>query len=122
MPIPVTPIVTPMFFPQALKFRSLWRKPGKTHGLTQKDFEWFSHLKIANHTLRGEQKPPMVAEKILLKTKDLDPVPLAGSFVLSATPDDNGVILYTPYAGICANHPICTCFARPVRGNSLAGS
>lgn len=27
-------------------------------------------------------------------------MPLAGSFVLSATPDDNGVILYTPYAGI----------------------
>lgn len=100
MPVPVTPIVTPMFFPQALKSRGLWRKLGKTHGLTQKDFEWFSHLKIASHTLRGEQTPPMVAEKILLKTQDLEPVPLAGSFVLSATPDDNGVILYTPYAGI----------------------
>ncbi|RON13360.1 dermonecrotic toxin domain-containing protein [Pseudomonas frederiksbergensis] len=92
--------VTPMFFPQALKSPGLWRKLGQTHGLTQKDFEWFSHLQLANHTLRGEQKPPMLAEKILLKTNDLEPVPLAGSFVLSATPDDNGVILYTPYAGI----------------------
>ncbi|MCO8313768.1 dermonecrotic toxin domain-containing protein [Pseudomonas mandelii] len=89
-----------MFFPQALKSRGLWRKLGKTHGLTQKDFEWFSHLQLASQTLRGKEKPPMLAEKILLKTNDLDPVPLAGSFVLSATPDDNGVILYTPYAGI----------------------
>lgn len=104
MPIPVTPtvtpIITPMFFPQALKSRGLWRKLGQTHGLTQKDFEWFSHLELASQTLRGQQTPPMLAEKILLKTKDLEPIPLAGSFVLSATPDDKGVILYTPYAGI----------------------
>ncbi|MHC8371902.1 dermonecrotic toxin domain-containing protein [Pseudomonas sp. MDT1-85] len=89
-----------MFFPQALKSRGLWRKLGQTHGLTQKDFEWFSHLELASQTLRGQQTPPMLAEKILLKTKDLEPIPLAGSFVLSATPDDKGVILYTPYAGI----------------------
>ncbi|WP_367371674.1 dermonecrotic toxin domain-containing protein [Pseudomonas lini] len=96
MPTPATPL----FFPQALKSPGLWRRLGQTHGLTQKDFEWFSHLQLANHTLRGEQKPPMLAEKILLKTNNLEPMPLAGSFVLSATPDDNGVILYTPYGGI----------------------
>jgi hypothetical protein len=96
MPTPATPL----FFPQALKSPGLWRKLGQIHGLTQKDFEWFSHQQLANHTLRDEQKPPMLAEKILLKTNDLEPEPLAGSFVLSATPDDNGVILYTPYAGI----------------------
>ena len=92
--------VTPLFFPQALKSPGHWRKLGQIHGLTQKDFEWFSHLQRVNHTLRGKENPPMLAEKILLKTNDLEPVPLAGSFVLSATPDDNGVILYTPYAGI----------------------
>ena len=30
----------------------------------------------------------------------IDSTPLAGSFVLSLTPDDNGLILYTPYDGI----------------------
>jgi len=92
--------VTPMFFPQALKSRGLWKKLGPIHGLTQKDFSWLSHIELASQTLRGKETPPMVAEKILLKVKDRDSVPLVGSFVLSATPDDNGVILYTPYGGI----------------------
>ncbi|WP_448092721.1 hypothetical protein [Pseudomonas lini] len=42
----------------------------------------------------------MFAEEILLKSDALDPIPLAGSFVLSLTPDAKGEILYTPYAGI----------------------
>ncbi|MGJ7513661.1 dermonecrotic toxin domain-containing protein [Pseudomonas baetica] len=41
----------------------------------------------------------MLAESILVSTGKL-PVPLAGCFVLSATPGDKGQILYTPYAGI----------------------
>jgi hypothetical protein len=96
MPTPVTPL----FFPEALTLRGLWRELGKTHGLTQKDFEWFSHIKLATQALRDEQTPPMLAKKILLKIPDLEPVALAGSFLLTATPDDNGLILYTPYAGI----------------------
>ncbi|MGH8376007.1 MAG: hypothetical protein ACRER6_12210, partial [Pseudomonas sp.] len=92
--------VTPLFFPEALKLPGLWTELGKTHGLTQKDFEWFSHIELATQALRDEQTPPMLAKKILLKIPDLEPVALAGSFLLTATPDDNGVILYTPYAGI----------------------
>ncbi len=92
--------VTPLFFPEALTLRGLWRELGQTHGLTQRDFEWFSHIELATQALRDEQTPPMLAKKILLKIPGLEPMALAGSFLLSATPDDNGVILYTPYGGI----------------------
>lgn len=95
--MPASP--APLLFPQALRSRGLWSELGKTYGLTQKDFEWFSHLQLATHVLRNQQTPPMHAEKITVGTAALS-VPLAGCFVLSATPDDNGEILYTPYAGI----------------------
>lgn len=89
----------PLFFPQALNAPGLWAELGKTHGLARKDFEWFGHLKLASHEQRNRQTPPMLAEKILLSAGSLSQ-PLAGCFVLSATPDDKGEILYTPYAGI----------------------
>ncbi|WLI10015.1 MULTISPECIES: dermonecrotic toxin domain-containing protein [Pseudomonas] len=90
----------PLFFPEALRAPSHWNDLGKTHGLTRKDFEWLSHLELASQRLRSQQTPSMFAEKILLKSDALGPIPLAGSFVLSLTPDDKGEILYTPYAGI----------------------
>lgn len=98
--------ITPLYFPEALTQPGLWRALGKTHGLTQKDFEWFSDIELATQALRDEQTPPMLANRILLKIADREPVVLAGSFLLTATPDDDGVILYTPYAGIkkFANH------------------
>jgi hypothetical protein len=94
----------PLFFPQALQSPGHWNDLGRTHGLTRKDFEWFSHLELASQTLRSQQTPPMSAEKILLNAQDLAAIPLAGSFVLSLTPDDDGEILYTPYAGIKKFH------------------
>ncbi len=57
------------------------------------------HVQWFTHALRNQQTPPMLAESILVSTGELT-VPLAGSFVLSATPDDKGEILYTPYTGI----------------------
>ncbi|WP_263217063.1 dermonecrotic toxin domain-containing protein [Pseudomonas atacamensis] len=42
----------------------------------------------------------MLAERILLNADKQQAVPLAGSFMLSAGPDDNGVFLYTPYDGL----------------------
>ncbi|MGX1185765.1 hypothetical protein AB7M29_003444 [Pseudomonas sp. F-14 TE3623] len=96
MPTPAAPL----FFPEALHAPGHWNDLGKIHGLTRKDFEWLSHLELASQTLRLQQTPSMFAEKILLKSDALDPIPLAGSFVLSLTPDDKGEILYTPYAGI----------------------
>ncbi|WP_322784206.1 hypothetical protein [Pseudomonas sp. PCH199] len=89
----------PLFFPEALQSPGLWTALGKTHGLTRKDFEWFSHLQLSTHESRNQQTPPMLAEKVLVSTGTLS-LPLAGCFVLSSTPDDKGEILYTPYAGI----------------------
>ena len=66
---------TPLFFPQALKSPGHWTELGKTHGLTRKDFEWFSHLKLASQALRNQQTPPMLAEKILLSTDATGPFP-----------------------------------------------
>ncbi|HEF4759985.1 TPA: hypothetical protein SAN82_002415 [Pseudomonas putida] len=90
---------TPLYFPEALQSPGRWTELGKAHGLNERDFEWFSHLKLASHASRNQQTPPMLAEKILVTTGTLT-VPLAGCFVLSTTPDDKGEILYTPYAGI----------------------
>ncbi|VVP68932.1 hypothetical protein PS918_00833 [Pseudomonas fluorescens] len=89
----------PLYFPQARHAPGQWPDLGKAHGLTQKDFQWIRHVQWATDALRGQQTPPMRAESILLATGALA-LPLAGSFVLSALPDDNGEILYTPYAGI----------------------
>lgn len=90
----------PLFLPEALQSPGLWTELGQTHGLTRRDFEWFSHLELATQVLRSEQNPPMLAESILLRVADQEPVTLAGSFVLNPTPETNGVILYTPYGGI----------------------
>jgi hypothetical protein len=59
----MTTPVTPLFFPEALTMPGLWRELGQTHGLTQKDFEWFSHIELASQALRDEQTPPMLAKK-----------------------------------------------------------
>ncbi|WP_330165038.1 hypothetical protein [Pseudomonas fluorescens] len=42
----------------------------------------------------------MLVERVLLRMADQEPFTLAGSFVLSPTPETNGVILYSPYGGI----------------------
>lgn len=89
----------PLFFPQALNAPGHWTELGKTHGLTRKDFDWFKHLKLASHASRNLESPPMLAERILIGTGGVT-LPMAGCFLLSATPDDQGVIFYTPYAGI----------------------
>ncbi|MHC8320168.1 dermonecrotic toxin domain-containing protein [Pseudomonas sp. GB2N2] len=93
----------PLLFPQALNAPGQWSELGKTHGLTRKDFEWFKELKLATHIARNQQNPPMLAEIIMIGAGALS-FPLAGCFLLSATPDDQGVILYTPYAGIKKFH------------------
>ncbi|MGY2438349.1 dermonecrotic toxin domain-containing protein [Pseudomonas sp. SDO52101_S400] len=46
----------------------------------------------------------MVIERLLLNIAGEPPVPLAGAFVIGETPDDKGLILYTPYAGIQKFH------------------
>ncbi|MEX3776251.1 DUF6543 domain-containing protein [Pseudomonas sp. MYb118] len=90
---------TPLFFPQALQSPGQWADLGKVHGLTRKDFQWLAHVKLASHALRRQQSPAMSAERIRVSSGQWS-CALAGSFVLSATPDDQGEILYTPYGGL----------------------
>ncbi|MGE8064723.1 dermonecrotic toxin domain-containing protein [Pseudomonas sp. NPDC089569] len=90
----------PLYFPKVLNTPGLWTELGRIHGLTQRDFEWLKHIELTSQRLRSQQARPMIAERILLVAPGHEPVVLAGSFVLSPTPEMNGVILYTPYAGI----------------------
>ncbi|VVP92222.1 hypothetical protein PS914_03238 [Pseudomonas fluorescens] len=91
---------SPLFFPQVLDEPGTHEELRKTHSLSSKDFSWLSHIELASDELRQKQTPPMSAEKLFLKVKDKAPVPLAGCFMLSSTPDDKDAILYTPYGGI----------------------
>lgn len=91
---------SPLFFPEALATPGSWQELGRIHSLSTRDFEWFSHLSLATQTLRSRQTPPMLAEKIMLGVEGGSVVPMAGSFILSATPDEEASILYTPYGGI----------------------
>jgi hypothetical protein len=90
----------PLLFPAILEFPGLRGDLRLAHGLNSKDFPWLAGVQLATHALRSEQTPPMLAERILLNADKQLAVPLAGSFILSAGPDDNGVFLYTPYDGL----------------------
>lgn len=90
----------PLLFPDILQAPGLHPGLGKTHGLNSKDFRWLAHVQLATHALRNEQVPPMHAERILLNADKQLAVPLAGSFILGAGPDDGGMFLYTPYDGL----------------------
>ncbi len=96
MPAPLPPLL----FLSFLDSPGLWRELGNVHHLSTADFQWLSHVQLATHALRSQQTPPMLAHRILLNTDDTPAVPLAGSFILSATPDDRGVMLYTPFDGL----------------------
>jgi hypothetical protein len=93
-------LFSPLLFPETLKSPGLWAELGRTHGLSSKDFDWLAHIELATQALRSEQVPPMLAQRILLNTDESPAEPLVGSFILGATPNDRGEILYTPYEGI----------------------
>lgn len=90
----------PLLFPNILNFPGLHRALATAHGFNSKDFAWLAHVQLASHELRNAQTPPMRAERILLNADKQPAVALAGSFILGAGPDDNGVFLYTPYDGL----------------------
>ncbi len=90
----------PLLFPVIFDSPGLHVDLGPAHGLNSKDFDWLAHAQLATQSLRNKQTPPMLAERILLNADKQQAVPLAGSFMLSAGPDDNGVFLYTPYDGL----------------------
>ncbi|MFJ4604640.1 dermonecrotic toxin domain-containing protein [Pseudomonas atacamensis] len=90
----------PLLFPVIFDSPGLHAALGPAHGFNSKDFDWLAHAQLATQSLRNKQTPPMLAERILLNADKQLAVPLAGSFILSAGPDDNGVFLYTPYDGL----------------------
>lgn len=96
MPAPASPLL----FPPVLNSPGLWTALGITHGLSTRDFQWLAHVQLATQERRSEQTPPMLAHRILLNTEDPPTVTLAGCFILSATPDDHAVMLYTPFDGL----------------------
>lgn len=92
--------VAALLFPEALKYKGLRAELGKTHGLNDKDFDWLAHVTLVTQALRSQQSPPMLAQSVQIKAGTLPALTLAGVFILSATPDDCGAILYTPFGGI----------------------
>lgn len=91
---------SPLFFAEALNSPGLWHALGKTHGITDEDFKWLAHVKLATHALRSRQSPPMFAQRICLNAGKLAPITLAGCFILSENAKNKRAILYTPYEGI----------------------
>ncbi|MFJ2486597.1 dermonecrotic toxin domain-containing protein [Pseudomonas sp. NPDC087639] len=96
MPDPAAPLL----FPETLNFPGQRKALGQTHKLNGKDFDWLAHVKLATQALRNKQSPSMVAQKIRIAAGPATAITLAGSFILTETPDDKGAILYTPYDGI----------------------
>ncbi|EJZ58115.1 hypothetical protein I1A_002442 [Pseudomonas fluorescens R124] len=96
MPVPAPPLL----FCSFLDSPGLWPALGTTHGLSSQDFRWLTHAQLSTHLLRNQQTPPMLAHRILLDSEDPPSVTLAGSFILSPTPEDRGFMLYTPFDGL----------------------
>lgn len=72
-------------------------------GLTLKDLDWLPTLYYATDAARANstvQGHPMRVERLLVNLPDQPAIPLAGAFMISATPDDAKAVLYTPYGGL----------------------
>ncbi|WP_339452580.1 dermonecrotic toxin domain-containing protein [Pseudomonas sp. EA_5y_Pfl2_R50] len=92
--------IAPLLFSSFLDLPVLWGELGTAHALSDRDFQWLQHVQLATHTLRSEQTPPMLAHRVLLHTEASTTLTLAGSFILSATPEERAVMLYTPFEGL----------------------
>lgn len=90
----------PLLFPDILQSPGQRAASGSTHALGSEDLAWLAHVKLATHSLRIAQTPPMLAERILLNADKQLAVPLAGSFMLSSSANGHGAFLYTPYDGL----------------------
>lgn len=92
--------VPPLLFPTVLHSPGLWRALGNDHGLSTREFQWLGNVQLATQALRSQQTAPMLAHRIVLTPGTQTSVTLAGSFILSFTPDDRSVMLYTPFGGL----------------------
>lgn len=92
--------VPPLLFPFFLDSPGLWAGLRTAHDLSIQDFNWLQHVKLATQALRSQQTPPMLVHRLLLNTAESPALPLAGSFILSTTPEDRAFLLYTPFEGL----------------------
>lgn len=72
-------------------------------GLSVKDLDWLHTVYQATDAARKDperQTYPMSVERLLINVSGQPPIPLAGAFLMSPTPDDSKALLYTPYGGI----------------------
>ena len=72
-------------------------------GFTVKDLEWLHTQYYATDAARmnaATHGNPMRVERLLVNLADQPARPLAGSFMMSPTPDDAKAVLYTPYGGL----------------------
>ncbi|WP_445178198.1 dermonecrotic toxin domain-containing protein [Pseudomonas sp. McL0111] len=92
--------IPPLLFAPVLHSPGLWRALGDVHGLSSRDFQWLGNVQLATQNLRSQQTDPMLAHRIVLNTEGQAAVNLAGCFVLSFTPTDRSVMLYTPFDGL----------------------
>lgn len=72
-------------------------------GLTVKDLDWLHTLYYATDAARQDthlQPHPMRVEKLVITVEGQSPIPLAGAFLMSPSPDGGKALLYTPYGGI----------------------
>ncbi|RMP61334.1 hypothetical protein ALQ18_00710 [Pseudomonas marginalis pv. marginalis] len=72
-------------------------------GLTVKDLDWLHNLYYASDAARQNTQLlgyPMRVERLLINVAGQPPIPLAGAFLISPTPDAGKALFYTPYGGI----------------------
>ncbi|MGE1156238.1 hypothetical protein [Pseudomonas kitaguniensis] len=72
-------------------------------GLTVKDLDWLHNLYYASDAARQDTQLlgyPMRVEKLLINVAGHAPIPIAGAFLISPTPDAGKALFYTPYGGI----------------------
>lgn len=98
-------LTPPYFFPEFLKPQGKASPTARerTLGLTAKDREWLYNLYLATDESRQDTRRhdhPMRVEKVLINISSKPPIPLAGAFAISPTPDDAKALLYTPDNGI----------------------
>lgn len=98
-------LTPPYFFAEFLKPQGKASPTARerTLGLTAKDREWLYNLYLATDESRQDTRRhdhPMRVEKVLINISGKPPIPLAGAFAISPTPDDAKALLYTPDNGI----------------------
>ena len=98
-------LTPPYFFPEFLKPQGKASPTARerTLGLTAKDLDWLYNLYLATDESRQDTRRhdhPMRVEKVLINVSGKPPIPLAGAFAISPTPDNAKALLYTPDYGI----------------------